>query len=120
MALPIEQLRRELTDLLRSLKSDQQRIAVYGASAKGSTLLNYCGVGRDFLPFTVDLSPQKQGHYLPGTHLPILAPEAIFEARPDFVLILPWNLKAEISGQMAKVRDFGARFVTAIPRLETW
>ncbi len=110
----------DLLEFLVRTHREGRKIVAYGAPAKGNTLLNYCGVGRDFLPFTVDLSPQKQGHYLPGTHLPILPPEAIFEARPDFVLILPWNLKEEISGQMAKVRDFGARFVTAIPRLETW
>jgi C-methyltransferase C-terminal domain len=95
-------------------------VAGYGAPAKGNTMLNYFGIGPEFLSFTVDRSPQKQGLYLPGTRVPILAPEAIFEARPDYVLILPWNLKDEISAQMADIRKFGARFVTAIPELAIW
>jgi SAM-dependent methyltransferase len=92
----------------------------YGAPAKGNTLLNYCGVGPELLPYTVDLSPHKQGLYLPGTHIPIAAPERIAETQPDYVLILPWNLKAEITGQMRHVREWGGQFVTAIPSLEVF
>lgn len=87
----------------------------YGAPAKGNTLLNYCGIRRDFMPFTVDLSPHKAGKLLPGVRIPILDPAAIAEARPDYVLILPWNLKDEIMEQMAFVREWGGQFVTPIP-----
>ena len=95
-----------------------QRVAAYGAPAKGNTLLNYCGVGKELVAFTVDRSPHKQGTLLPGSRIPVLAPEALLEARPDWVLILPWNLKDEITAQMAAVRDWGGRFVVPIPRLE--
>ena len=90
----------------------------YGAPAKGNTLLNYCGVRTDLVDFTVDRSPHKQGRYLPGSRIPILGPQAIAEARPDYVLILPWNLKAEIVAQMAGIREWGGRFVVPIPHLE--
>ena len=87
----------------------------YGAPAKGNTLLNYCGIGRDFLEYTVDISPHKQGHFLPGTHIPIYHPEMIRSTRPDYVLILPWNLQHEITGQLADIREWGGRFVIPIP-----
>ena len=93
-------------------------MAGYGAPAKGNTLLNYCGIGPELLSFTVDRSPHKQGHYLPGTRIPIYSPEAIEQARPDYVLILPWNLKDEITEQMKAIRTWGGRFVVAIPSLE--
>ena len=92
-------------------------VAGYGAPAKGNTLLNYCGIGPELLPYTVDLSPHKQGRYLPGVDIPIHPPQRIFETRPDYVLILPWNLKDEIGNQMAAIRDWGGRFVVAIPSL---
>lgn len=92
-------------------------VAGYGAPAKGNTLLNYCGVGPEFIGFTVDRSPHKQGTLLPGTRIPVRPPEAILEARPDYVLILPWNLRDEIMGQMATVREWGGQFVVPIPRL---
>jgi len=116
-----EQVRRTKRALLRFLldaKADGKRVVGYGAPAKGNTLLNYCGVRTDFLDFTVDRSPHKQGRSLPGTRIPILAPEALREARPDYVLILPWNLKEEIVEQMADVRSWGGRFVVAIPQVE--
>lgn len=116
-----EQVRRTKRALLRFLmdaKSEGKRIVGYGAPAKGNTLLNYCGVRSDFLDFTVDRSPHKQGRFLPGTRIPIRAPEALREARPDYVLILPWNLKQEIVEQMADVRSWGGRFVVAIPEVE--
>ena len=90
----------------------------YGAPAKGNTLLNYCGVRTDFLDYTVDRSPHKQGHFLPGTRIPIHAPAKIMETRPDYVLILPWNLKTEIMKEMADIRAWHGRFVTPVPRVE--
>jgi SAM-dependent methyltransferase len=95
-------------------------IAGYGAPAKGNTLLNYCGIKPDLLPFTVDLNPHKQGSYLPGTHIPIENPQAIQRARPDYVFILPWNLKAEIASQLAYIREWGGKFVVAIPSIEVF
>jgi SAM-dependent methyltransferase len=89
----------------------------YGAPAKGNTLLNYCGVGPELLPYTVDLSPHKQGRYLPGVQIPIYAPDHIFATKPDFVLILPWNIKEEITERMAAIRQWGGRFVVPIPKL---
>jgi 2-polyprenyl-3-methyl-5-hydroxy-6-metoxy-1,4-benzoquinol methylase len=89
----------------------------YGAPAKGNTLLNYCGIGPELMPFTVDRSPHKQGLHLPGTRIPIRAPDSLVEARPDYVFILPWNLRNEIMDQMAVVRSWGGRFVVPIPEL---
>lgn len=94
-----------------------ERVLGYGAPAKGNTLLNYCGVGPDLLAATADLSPHKQGRYLPGTRIPIVSPDRLRELRPDHVLILPWNLTAEITEQMADVREWGGRFVVAIPEI---
>ena len=90
----------------------------YGAPGKGNTLLNYCGIREDFLDYTVDRSPHKQGRFLPGTRLPILAPDRIRETRPDYVLILPWNLASEVMEQMADVASWGGRFVVAIPEVK--
>ena len=92
-------------------------VAGYGAPAKGNTLLNYCGVGPELLRFTVDRSPYKQGRYLPGVQIPILAPQHIFDTRPDYVFILPWNLREEIVEQMQAVREWGGRFVVPIPEV---
>lgn len=97
-----------------------KRVVGYGAPAKGNTLLNYCGIGPELLPYTVDISPHKQGRFLPGTRIPIHHPDRIFKTRPDYVLILPWNLKDEIMQKMRGVRDFGAKFVTAIPHLQVF
>ena len=110
--------KREVLQFLIQAKKEGKTVVGYGAPAKGNTLLNYCGVRSDMIDYTVDLSPHKQGRYLPGTHLPIKSPDAIFSTRPDFVFILPWNLKAEISDQMNGIRDWGGKFVTAIPELE--
>jgi len=104
--------------LLRFLidaQAEGKLVAAYGAPAKGNTLLNYCGVGPDLVAFTVDRSPHKQGMLLPGTRIPVLAPEAILKEKPDYVLILPWNLQEEITVQMAAVRKWGGRFVVPIP-----
>jgi hypothetical protein len=95
-------------------------VVAYGAPAKGNTLLNYCGVGTDLIEFTVDRNPHKQGRYLPGTHIPVRDPEAIREARPDLILILPWNLREEISEQLSYVRDWGGRFAVRTPALEVF
>jgi 2-polyprenyl-3-methyl-5-hydroxy-6-metoxy-1,4-benzoquinol methylase len=107
-----------LLEFLLEARRLGQRVVGYGAPAKGNTLLNYCGVGPELLPFTVDRSLHKQGLLLPGTRIPIRAPEAILEERPDYVLILPWNLRDEIANQMAGIRAWGGRFVVPIPRVE--
>jgi SAM-dependent methyltransferase len=107
-------------DLLRFLLDAAERgetVVGYGAPAKGNTLLNYCGVRSDLVAYTVDRSPHKQGRFLPGTRIPIHAPERILETRPDYVLILPWNLKDEVMRQMSAVRSWGGRFVVAVPEL---
>ncbi len=108
----------ELLELLISERRAGRTIVAYGAPAKGNTLLNYCGVGADLVDYTADLNPHKQGHFLPGTHIPIRAPEAIRQTRPDVVLILPWNLKEEIVEQLSFVREWGGRFLVRAPRLE--
>jgi C-methyltransferase C-terminal domain/Putative zinc binding domain/Methyltransferase domain len=112
----VKQTKRDLLELLISLKRSSKTIVGYGAPAKAVTLLNYCGVGVDFLDFTVDRAPSKQGRYLPGVRIPILAPEAIFEAKPDYVLILPWNIKQEIKTEMEGVRSWGGRFIVPVPK----
>ena len=93
-------------------------MVAYGAAAKGNTLLNYCGVRTDLIDYTVDRSPHKHGSYLPGVHIPIYHPDRIAETRPDYVLILPWNLKEEIMLQMAHIRSWGGKFVVPIPKVE--
>lgn len=114
----VESVKRGLVEFLSNASAQGQKVVGYGAPAKGNTLLNVCGIGTDLLPFTVDRSPHKQGRYLPGSRIPIKEPEAIFQARPDLVLILPWNLKDEIMRQMDGIRAWGGRFVAAIPRIE--
>jgi hypothetical protein len=99
-------------------KSAGKKIVGYGAPGKGNTLLNYCGIRQDFLDFTVDRNPYKQGKYTPGTHIPILAPEAIADARPDYIFILPWNLKKEIMKAAEFTRKWGCKFVVPIPKIE--
>jgi 2-polyprenyl-3-methyl-5-hydroxy-6-metoxy-1,4-benzoquinol methylase len=113
----VKETKRAILDFLISAKRQGKRIVGYGAPGKGNTLLNYCGIRTDFLDFTVDRNPLKQGKYTPGTHIPILAPEAIRQARPDFIFILPWNLREEINSSMSYVRDWGAKFVVPIPHL---
>lgn len=114
-AARVRAAKRNLLSLLIGLKNDGRSIVGYGAPAKGNTLLNYCGIRTDFLDYTVDRSPAKQGRFLPGTTIPVHAPERIFETRPDYVLILPWNLTDEIVGQMAAIRDWGGRFIVPLP-----
>lgn len=113
-----EDVRTEKRTILKQFirwKDDGLRIAAYGAPAKGNTLLNYCGIGTDFIDFTVDRNPNKQGHFLPGSHIPVRAPEAIATERPDLVFILPWNIKDEIMAEMAFVREWGGRFAARTP-----
>jgi len=114
----IRAVKRGLLEFLLSAAADGKSVVGYGAAAKGVTLLNYCGVGADLLEYVVDRSPHKQNHFLPGVRIPIHAPERIAETRPDYILILPWNLRDEIMEQLAYVRDWGCRFVTPVPQLE--
>jgi hypothetical protein len=111
----VRETKRKLLALLIGLKRDGKRIAGYGAPGKGNTLLNYCGIGPDFLDFTVDRNPYKQGKFLPGTHIPIHAPERLQREKPDYIFILPWNLKDEIVAQLDVARSWGARFIVPIP-----
>jgi SAM-dependent methyltransferase len=114
----VRETKRTLLSFLIAAKRENRRIAAYGAAAKGNTLLNYCGVGTDFVDYVVDKNPVKQGRLLPGSRIPVLAPEAVFETRPDYLLILPWNIKDEVMQQMAEVRKWGCRFVIPIPSVE--
>jgi 2-polyprenyl-3-methyl-5-hydroxy-6-metoxy-1,4-benzoquinol methylase len=113
----VNKTKRELLDFLIAAKRAGKSIVGYGAPAKGNTLLNFCGIRSDFLDFTVDRSPHKQGMFLPGSRIPIFATDKIFETKPDFVLILPWNLKDEIVGQMARIAEWGGKFVIPIPQV---
>ena len=113
----VKETKRKLLDFLIQAKRKGKAIVGYGAPGKGNTLLNYCGIRTDFLDYTVDRNPYKQGKFLPGTHIPIYPPEKIAETRPDYVLVLPWNFKDEIMAQMAHVRSWGGQFVTPIPEV---
>jgi hypothetical protein len=117
-ARQVEETKRDLLAFLIEVKRQGKTVAGYGAPGKGNTLLNYCGIRTDFLDYTVDRSPHKQGKFLPGTHIPIHPPERIAQTRPDYVLILAWNLKDEIVAQMGHIRDWGGRFVVPIPRAQ--
>jgi SAM-dependent methyltransferase len=111
----VREARVRLRDRLLALKADGRRLAAYGAPAKGNTLLNYCGIGRDILEFTVDRNPHKQGLLLPGSRLPILPPEELLRAQPDYTLLLPWNLAREIVAQQADYVARGGRFLVPLP-----
>jgi hypothetical protein len=113
----VKETKQKLLDFLIQAKREKKSVAGYGAPGKGNTLLNYCGIRTDFVDYTVDRNPYKHFKYLPGTHIPIFPPERIRETRPDYVLILPWNLKDEIMGQLAYVREWGGRFVVPIPEV---
>jgi SAM-dependent methyltransferase len=116
----VAQTKRKLLEVLIDIKNQGKAIAGYGAPAKGNTLLNYCGIRRDFLDYTVDRSPHKQGLFLPGTRVPIYGTHKIGETKPDYVLILPWNLKNEIVEQMRHIREWGGKFIVPIPEVEVF
>ena len=116
----VRETKRKLLSFLIDAKRSGKTIVGYGAPGKGNTLLNYCGIRTDFLDYTVDRSPHKQGNFLPGSRIPILDPDTIFDSRPDYVLILPWNLREEIMKQMAGIREWGGRFVVPIPEVEVY
>ncbi|WP_147942660.1 class I SAM-dependent methyltransferase [Microbispora sp. CSR-4] len=117
-AARVARVRRDLLAFLIRAAEEGRTVVGYGAPGKGNTLLNHCGIRPDLLPYTVDRNPYKHGRFTPGTRIPILPPERIAQDRPDYVLVLPWNLRAEITEQLAHVRDWGGRLVFPIPRLE--
>jgi SAM-dependent methyltransferase len=114
----VRETKRKFLEFLIKAKRDGKKIAGYGAAAKGNTLLNYCGVRGDFVDYVVDKNPYKQNRYLPGVHIPIHGPEKLAETKPDYVLILPWNIKDEVVEQMKQIRDWGGKFVVAIPAVQ--
>ena len=116
----VKETKFKLLDFLINAKRQGKIIAGYGAPGKGNTLLNYCGIRADFIDYTVDRSPYKQGNFLPGTHIPIFHPDTIKDTKPDYILILPWNLKDEIMSQMSYIRDWGGEFVVPIPEVEVY
>ena len=113
----VKTTKRRLLSFLIKAKDEGKKICGYGAPGKGNTLLNYCGIGPDFLDFTVDRNPYKHGRFTPGMRIPIYPIEAIDNAKPDLVLVLPWNLKQEIVSQMRHVADWGGKFVIPIPEV---
>lgn len=116
----VSKVKYDFLEFLIQQKRLGKTIAAYGAPAKGNTFLNYCGVKPDMIEYTVDRSDFKQGRFLPGTRIPIRAPEEIYRTKPDFVVLLPWNLREEVFAQMAEMKSWGGRFVTAIPELRVW
>jgi hypothetical protein len=114
----VRETKRAILEFLISAKRSGKTVVGYGAPGKGNTLLNYCGIRQDFIDYTVDRSPYKQGKYTPGTRIPILAPERIRETRPDYVFILPWNLVDEITAQLSYIRGWGGKFVVPIPAVK--
>jgi hypothetical protein len=116
----VAEVKRSLLDFLIQAKRNNRSVVGYGAPGKGNTLLNYCGIRGDFLDYTVDRNTYKHGKFLPGSRIPIFAPQRIAETRPDYVLILPWNLRQEISEQLNYIRQWGGKFVVPIPELEIW
>jgi len=116
----VERCRRGVVEFLAAARADGRSVVAYGAAAKGNTLLNYCGVSPADITFVADRSPEKQGRLLPGSHIPVVAPGRIAETKPDFVVILPWNLRREISTQLAEVTGWGGQFVTFVPDVAVW
>lgn len=119
-ALQVKQTKLALVDFLLTAAREGKKVAAYGAPGKSATLLHYCGIGKDLIEFTVDRSPYKQGRFLPGTHIPIYHPGRISEAKPDYVVILPWNLAEEIMEQLRFISDWGGRFVVPIPKVAVY
>jgi len=116
----VRETKRKLLDFLIKTKREGKTIVGYGAPGKGNTLLNYCGIRTDFLDYTVDRNPYKHGKFLPGTHIPVHHPDKIQETKPDYVLILPWNVKDEIMQQMSMIREWGGKFVVPIPEVKVY
>jgi SAM-dependent methyltransferase len=116
-ARQVKETKLAFVEFLLSAAREGKKVAGYGAPGKSATLLHYCGIGKDLIEFTVDRSPHKQGRFLPGSHIPIYHPDRIREAQPDYVVILPWNLKAEIMEQLAFIREWGGKFVVPIPKV---
>lgn len=116
-ALQVKQTKAALLDFLMTAAKEGKSVAGYGAPGKSATLLHYCGIGKDLIEYTVDRSPYKQGRFLPGNHIPIYHPDRIRETKPDYVVILPWNLKDEIMQQLQFIREWGGRFVVPIPEV---
>ena len=116
----VEATKRGILRFLVDARDAGKRVVGYGAPGKGNTLLNYCGIRTDLIEFTVDRNPYKHGRFLPGTHIPVHPPDALDEARPDYVFILPWNLRDEIARQLAHVREWGGKFVVPIPEIDVW
>ncbi len=116
----VKKTKRVLLNFLIKVKEEGKTIVGYGAPGKATTLLNYCGIRTDFLDYVVDRNPYKQGKYTPGTRIPIFGSDKINETRPDYVLILPWNLKDEIMGQMAHVLEWGGKFVVPLPEFKIY
>jgi C-methyltransferase. len=110
--------KRQLIAFLEQAEHENKSVAAYGAPAKGNTLLNFCGISTNLIQYTVDRSPYKQGHFLPGSQIPIKSPEAIEATKPDYLVILPWNLKDEIMSQMSHIKSWGGKFVVPIPEVE--
>jgi len=114
----VKRTKRKFLEFLITAREQGKSIVGYGAPAKGNTLLNYCGVRTDFIDYTVDRSPYKQGNFLPGSRIPIYSPERVRQTKPDYLVILPWNLKEEIMEQMTYIRDWGGQFVIPIPEIK--
>jgi SAM-dependent methyltransferase len=116
----VVEIKNSLLEFLIEAKRRGRTVAAYGAAAKGNTLLNYCGAGKEYIEFVVDKNPIKQNTLLPGSRIPVFRVEEVYARKPDYLLILPWNLREEITGQMTRIREWGGRFVAAIPKLEVF
>ena len=114
----IQNVKQDICNFFAEARKENKKIVCYGAPAKGNTLLNFCGIGKDFIEYTVDKNPHKQELFLPGTHIPIYSPEKVLSTKPDYLLILPWNLKDEIIDQMSFIRDWNGKFVVLMPKIE--
>lgn len=116
----VDNIKYDLLEFLIKQKRQGKKIVAYGAAAKGNTLLNYCGIKKDLIDYVVDISPYKQGKYLPGSHIPVVGEEEIRKRKPNYVLILPWNIKEEIMEQLSYIRDWGGKFVVGVPKLKVF
>ena len=114
----ITKLKSNLVNLITEIRSRSKKIICYGAPAKGNTLLNYCNISKDMIEYTVDKNPNKQNLFLPGTHIPIFSPQKFHDTKPDFVLILPWNLQDEIVTELEFIKDWGGQFIIPIPEVK--